>query len=187
MSLIPVLMEYANTLAGKFKLDTGKKIKNLSSGYNSIFKSILTLASGLPVIIFDEPVLGLDAAHRELFYRELIARYSEHPATVVIATHLIDEVAEVLEQVLILKNGELIINQPVEEVLELAYAVSGERDGVDKFARGKNVIREETIGKYKAVTIYQKRNGREKQQAEEIGLEITPARLQEVFISLTNS
>jgi ABC-2 type transport system ATP-binding protein len=60
-------LEYAQTLARKFRLDMGKKIKQLSSGYSSIFKSILTLASGAPVIIFDEPVLGLDAAHRELF------------------------------------------------------------------------------------------------------------------------
>ncbi len=180
-------LEYAQILAGKFKLDTAKKIKHLSSGYNSVFKSVLTLASRLPVILFDEPVLGLDAAHRELFYCELIARYSEYPATMVIATHLIDEVADVLEQVIILKNGELIVNKPVEDVLELAYSVSGERANVDKFAQGKNIIREETIGKYKAITIYQKRNDREKVQAEELGLEITPARLQDVFISLTSS
>jgi ABC-2 type transport system ATP-binding protein len=180
-------LEYANTLAGKFKLDTGKKIKNLSSGYNSIFKSILALASGLPVVIFDEPVLGLDAAHRDLFYRELIAYYSEHPKTIIIATHLIDEVAEVLEQVIILKEGEVILTKPVESVLELAYSVSGDGASVDQYIKGKNIIREETIGKFKVATIYQKRENGDRKQIQELGLEITPARLQEVFISLTNS
>jgi ABC-2 type transport system ATP-binding protein len=180
-------MEYAQTLAGKFKLDTGKKIKNLSSGYNSIFKSILALASGLPVIVFDEPVLGLDAAHRDLFYRELLAHYSEHPKTVVIATHLIDEVAEVLEQVVILKDGELILAKPVESVLELAYSVSGDCTSVDQYTKSKNIIREETIGKFKVATIYQKRENGDRARIQELGLETTPARLQEVFISLTNS
>jgi ABC-2 type transport system ATP-binding protein len=180
-------MEYAQTLAGKFKLDTGKKIKNLSSGYNSIFKSILALASGLPVIVFDEPVLGLDAAHRELFYRELLAYYSEHPKTVVIATHLIDEVAEVLEQVVILKDGKLILAKPVESVLELAYSVSGDGASVDQYTKSKNIIREETIGKFKVATIYQKRENGDRARIQELGLETTPARLQEVFISLTNS
>jgi ABC-2 type transport system ATP-binding protein len=179
--------EYAFTLAQKFKLDTAKKVKNLSSGYSSVFKLILTLASGLPVIIFDEPVLGLDAAHRELFYRELIAYYSEHPKTVIIATHLIDEVAEVLEEVVILKNGEIVLAKPVESVLQLAYSVSGDGASVDKFTQGKKVIREETIGKFKAATIFQKRDNGDKTQIQELGLEITPARLQEVFISLTNS
>ena len=178
--------DYADNLAEKFKLDTAKKIKNLSSGYNSVFKSILTLASGLPVIIFDEPVLGLDAAHRELFYRELIARYSEKPATVIIATHLIDEVAEVLEQVIILRNGALIVNQPVEAVLELAYSVSGDSSSVDRYIQGKNSIREETIGKFKVATVFQKRENGDRAMIQELGLDITPARLQEVFINLTS-
>lgn len=178
--------DYADNLAEKFKLDTAKKIKNLSSGYNSVFKSILTLASGLPVIIFDEPVLGLDAAHRELFYREMIARYSEKPATVIIATHLIDEVAEVLEQVIILRNGALIVNQPVEAVLELAYSVSGDSSSVDRYIQGKNIIREETIGKFKVATVFQKRENGDRARIQELGLDITPARLQEVFISLTS-
>jgi ABC-2 type transport system ATP-binding protein len=178
--------QYAYALAQKFNLDTEKKIKSLSSGYSSVFKLILTLASGVPVLIFDEPVLGLDAAHRELFYRELIAYYSEHPKIVIISTHLIDEVAEVLEQVIILKNGELIISQPVESVLKLAYSVSGDGASVDKFTLGKKVIREETIGKFKAATIFQQRDNGDKARIQELGLEITPARLQEVFISLTN-
>jgi ABC-2 type transport system ATP-binding protein len=179
-------MEYARSLTVKFKLDTGKKIKNLSSGYNSIFKSILALASNLPVVIFDEPVLGLDAAHRDMFYRELIAHYSEHPKTVVIATHLIDEVAEVLERVIILKDGELILDKPVESVLELAYSVSGDGASVDQYTQGKNIIHEETIGKFKVATVYQKRENGDRARIQELGLEIIPARLQEVFINLTN-
>jgi ABC-2 type transport system ATP-binding protein len=179
--------EYAYSLARKFNLDTGKKIKSLSSGYNSIFKLILTLASDVPVLIFDEPVMGLDAANRELFYKELIAYVSIHPKTVIIATHLIDEVAEVLEQVIILKEGEVVLDKPVESVLELAYSVSGDSAGVDKYATGKNVIREETIGKFKAATIYQKRDNSDKNRIRELDLEITPAKLQEIFISLTNS
>jgi ABC-2 type transport system ATP-binding protein len=178
--------KYAYTLAQKFSLDAEKKIRGLSSGYSSVFKLILTLASGVPVLIFDEPVLGLDAAHRELFYRELISYYSDHPRMIIIATHLIDEVAEVLEQVIILKNGELVLAQPVESILKLAYSVSGDGASVDEFTMGKKVIREETIGKFKAATIFQQRDNGDRSRIQELGLEITPARLQEVFISLTN-
>jgi ABC-2 type transport system ATP-binding protein len=176
---------YAYNLVEKFKLDMSKTIRSLSSGYNSIFKLILTLASGVPVIIFDEPVLGLDAASRELFYRELIASYSEKPRTVIIATHLIDEVAGLLEEVIILNNGNLILAEPVESVLRLAYSVSGDDTSVNKFTEGKKVIREETIGKFKVATIFQQRDSTDNNRIEELGLEISPARLQEVFISLT--
>jgi ABC-2 type transport system ATP-binding protein len=180
-------MEYAYTLAQKFKLDTDMKVKALSTGYSSIFKLVLTLASGAAVIIFDEPVLGLDANHRELFYRELISYYSEHPKTVVISTHLIDEVAQVLEEVVILKNGEVILAQPIELVLQLAYTISGGSASVEKYAQGKNVIREESIGNFKSATIFQKRNSADKELVRELGLEITPARFQELFVSLTNT
>ncbi|MBN2325372.1 MAG: ABC transporter ATP-binding protein [Spirochaetes bacterium] len=178
---------YAYSLAHKFNLDTDLTIKSLSSGYHSVFKLILTLASGLPVIIFDEPVLGLDAAYRELLYRELIAYYSEHPKTVVIATHLIDEAAKVLEQVVVLKNGEVLLAKPVESVLRSAYSVSGDGSRVDTYTRGKNIIREETIGKFKVATVYQEHDDSDKARIEELGLEITPAGLQELFISLIDS
>jgi ABC-2 type transport system ATP-binding protein len=178
--------DYARDLTSEFDLDTSKRIKSLSSGYSSIFKLILTLASGLPVVIFDEPVLGLDASHRELFYRELIAHYSEHPRTVIIATHLIEEVADLLEQVVILKNGEVIAAEPVEALLSLAYSVSGEAGAVDRFSAGKRVIRREAIGRFKIVTVYQARSAADDVLIKELGLEITPSKLQEVFISLTN-
>ena len=179
--------EYAYSLTEKFKLERDKQIKSLSSGYSSIFKLILALASGAPVLIFDEPVMGLDAAHRELFYRELIANYSEKPRMMLIATHLIDEVAELLEQVVILKDGEKVLDDTLESVLQLAYSVSGEGSSVDAFTQGKKVIHEETIGKFKAATIFQKRDESDRTRIRKLGLEIIPARLQHLFVSLTNS
>ncbi len=178
---------YAITLAEKFRLDADKQIRRLSSGYSSVFKLILTLASGAPVLIFDEPVLGLDAAFRELFYKELIALYSVAPKTMIIATHLVDEVADLLEEVIILKEGAVALDEPVESVLQRAYTVSGEGERVDTFAAGKKVIHEETIGKFKAATIFQQRERDDNQRSRELGLEITSARLQHVFVSLTGS
>ena len=178
--------DYALVLAERFDLEMDKQIKDLSSGYSSVFKLILTLASNAPVIIFDEPVLGLDAAHRELFYRELIASYSANPRMVIIATHLIDEVADLLEEVIILKKGRIALAEPVDSILKRAYSVSGDSEKVDAFSRGKNVIHEEAIGKFKAVTIFQQRENGDKARMQELGLELIPARLQHVFINLTD-
>jgi ABC-2 type transport system ATP-binding protein len=177
---------YADSLAGRFKLETGKKIGGLSTGYLSIFKLVLTLASNAPVIIFDEPVLGLDANHRDMFYKELLAYYNEHPKTVILSTHLIEEAAGLLEEVIIIKEGEILLSQPVEDLLGLAYTVSGSQENVDRYAAGKKVIREEMLGRFKAATIYQKRNGTDQAALAEMGLELSPARLQELIISLTN-
>ena len=180
-------MTYAYELTTKFKLDVDRKIKDLSTGYKSIFTMILGLASGASVIIFDEPVLGLDANNRELFYKELISNYSEQPKTIVVSTHLIDEISNVLEEIIIIKDGEIVLAQPVDKVLQLGYTVSGDCTNVEKYAKGKNIIREETMGKLKITTLYQHHDSKDKELINELGLEIAPVKLQELIISLTNS
>ena len=179
-------LSYAAALAERFKLETGKKIGGLSTGYLSIFKLVLTLASNAPVIIFDEPVLGLDANHRDLFYRELLDHYNTFPNTVILSTHLIEEAAGLLEDVIIIKEGEVLITQSVEDLLKLAYTVSGSQENVDRFVTGKRVIREEVLGRFKAATIFQQRSDADQHELVQLGLDLTPARLQELFISLTN-
>jgi ABC-2 type transport system ATP-binding protein len=179
-------LDYANILAERFKLETVKRVGGLSTGYLSIFKLILTLAANAPVSIFDEPVLGLDANHRDLFYKELVAHYNASPNTVILSTHLIEEAAGLLEEAIIIKEGEILLAQPVEDLLQLAYTVSGSQADVDRYASGKKVIREEALGRFKAATIFQKRNGTDQEALAQLGLDLTPARLQELFISLTN-
>jgi ABC-2 type transport system ATP-binding protein len=161
-------------------------VGGLSTGYLSIFKLILTLASNAPLLIFDEPVLGMDANHRDLFYRELLAHYNTAPSTVVLSTHLIEEAARLLEEVILIHEGQVLLTQPVEDLLQLAYTVAGDQNNVDRYVAGKNVIHEETLGRFKTSTIFQKRNGSDHEDLARLGLDVNPARLQDVFISLTN-
>jgi ABC-2 type transport system ATP-binding protein len=179
-------LENAGSLADSFKLEVGKKVGSLSTGYQSILKLILTLASNAPIMIFDEPVLGLDANHREMFYKELLTRYNKKLNTVILSTHIIEEVAGLLEEVIIIKEGQILITQPVEELLKLAYTVSGSQENVNHYIAGKKVIREETLGRLKAATIFQKRESADQEMLTHYGLDLTPARLQELFISVTN-
>lgn len=72
---------YAESLAKQFELPLNKKINGLSTGYGSIFRLILGLSVNTPYVLFDEPVLGLDAQHRDLFYKLLVQKYAEHPCT----------------------------------------------------------------------------------------------------------
>lgn len=178
---------YANSLADKFGLNLNKKIKSLSTGYTSIFKAILALASNAPILMLDEPVLGLDANHRNMFYKELIANYSENPKTIIISTHLIEEVSDVLEEAIILKEGSVIAKSSVEQLLSSAYEISGEVSKVDEYVKGKTCAGEETMGKFKAVTVLEMLTEQERTKARELELDIAKPELQKLFISLTNS
>ncbi len=131
---------YADKLAEKFGLKTKKKIKSLSTGYASIFRLILGLSVNTPYLFFDEPVLGLDAQHRDMFYRILLEKYAECPCTVVISTHLIAEAANLIEHAVIIRNGKILKDCPREELTADAYSVSGPAGLVDKYIAGKTCV-----------------------------------------------
>ena len=172
--------DYAFRLAQMFELDVKKKLMSLSTGYSSIAKLIIALASGADYIFFDEPVLGLDANHRELFYRLLIERYAETGSTFIISTHLIDECANLIEKAIIIDKGRLVTADDTERIMENSYTVTGPAELVDKYTAGKTVVGSDTVGGIKSAYV--------KGKAENVpqGLEISKASLQSLFIQMTN-
>lgn len=176
-------LNYANKLSKAFNLNVNKNTRSLSTGYNSIFKIIIALSVNVPYLFLDEPVLGLDANHRDLFYRFLIEKYSENPFCCVISTHLIEEVSTVIEDVVIIKNGEVIKNQTRDSLLESGFTVSGSAAAVDSYVNGKEVIGIDAIGGLKTAYILGDVNKSEVPE----GLEITAMDLQKLFVQLTNS
>lgn len=174
--------EYAVKLAKRFELNINKPVKSLSTGYTSIFKIVIALSVNAPYILLDEPVLGLDANHRDLFYRILIERYSENPCTIVISTHLIEEVSNVIEDIIIIKQGKIIKNESREELLSQGYMVSGVASIVDDYVADKNVIGVDQIGGLKTVYVLGKLDINVPE-----GIEISKLDLQKLFIQLTNA
>ncbi|MDR5659049.1 ABC transporter ATP-binding protein [Serpentinicella sp. ANB-PHB4] len=180
-------MDYAKELSQRFGLDTNKTVKGLSTGYASIFKAITALASNTEILILDEPVLGLDAYHRDMFYKVLLENYLDKPKTIIISTHLIEEIADVLEETIIIKSGQIIEQRSVEDLLLSAYTVSGEESKVDQFIQEKNYVGIETMGKFKSATVIEPLDNNIKSQARSLGLDISKPELQKLFINLTNS
>ena len=171
--------EYARNLAGSFVLNTSSRISALSTGYLSIFKLVMALSVNVPYVLLDEPVLGLDANHRELFYRILLAKYGEKPFTVVLSTHLIEEVASIIEDVVILKEGKVIRNESREELLSKGYTVSGGARAVEDYLRGREVLGVDAIGGLRTAYVLGKPD-RSNPELEFSGLD-----LQKLFIQLT--
>ena len=170
---------YAESLAKQFELPLNKKINGLSTGYGSIFRLILGLSVNTPYVLFDEPVLGLDAQHRDLFYKLLVQKYAEHPCTMVVSTHLIAEVADLIEHTVIIRKGRILQDAPTEELTAACWAVSGPAGVVDSWAAGRDVFTSSVLGGLKTVCI--RGGGTEDLPA---GLERRRVGLQEYFISL---
>lgn len=171
----------AQDLAQQFGLQIKSKIKALSTGYSSIFKLVLGLATPVPFLLLDEPVLGLDANHRQLFYRCLLEDYAKKERCILLSTHLIEEVARVIEQVIIIKEGRILHQEPCEDLLARCCCITGPAQQVEEFAQGKQVLGSDTLGGLKSVYLQEPIP----QQLPQ-GLTATAADLQQLFISMTN-
>lgn len=173
--------EYANGLAAEFRLDTTKKLKSLSTGYGTIAKLIAALATDAEYLLLDEPVLGVDANHRELFYRHLLENYAERPRTIMLSTHLIEEISKIVERVVIIKEGRLMLDTSAEEMLAMGYCVSGRAGDVDAYCTGKQVLSMDVLGALKTACIL----GSPETIPE--SLERSPLDMQKLFVYLTNN
>ncbi len=171
-------MEYCEL----FGLNTKKKFSALSTGYKNILKLIIALCQDLPYIVFDEPVVGLDAYHRELFYRLLLKSYGDGDRTFIIATHLIEEIQSLVEEVVILDSGRVLLCDSVENLIQSGYSVAGSPDEVDSYTKDKNIIGTEEISGLKVAYLF------EGQSADvPDNLSVSTLSLQKIFVKLTGN
>ncbi len=178
--------DFADQLIDDFRLPLGRKIKKLSRGQLSAVGVITGLASRAPLTFFDEPYLGLDAVARQLFYDRLLADYAEHPRTVLLSTHLIDEVSNLLEHVLVIDDGRIIIDDSADALRGTATTVAGTSAAVEEFSRGREILHRERIGGISSVTLVAL-DSEDKHAAITAGLELSPVSLQQLIIHKTSS
>ncbi|AXY09458.1 ABC transporter ATP-binding protein [Bacillus thuringiensis LM1212] len=177
--------KYAEELADKFQLNMTEKYHKLSHGMQTVVGIIQGLASRAPITIFDEPTTGLDAAHRELFYSLLLEDYGEYPRTIILSTHLVEEVTHVIEDVIIIKEGELVVQSSVEDLLQQGHIISGKKDKVDGFSNNKKVINREVYGNKGIAVIWEEISNEDYYSLEKEGLVIDRITLQKLFIYIT--
>lgn len=170
--------EKAKRLCEKFGLKTNKKITALSTGYKSIFRLIVALCVDAKYLLLDEPVLGLDALHRDMFYRELIEDFANNPRTIIVSTHLIGEVDGIVEHAVIIRDGDIIADAPVDELIEGACCVTGPVNAVEAYIEGREVISKRALGGLLSASIV---GGAE--DVPEV-LEVQKLSLQDYFISI---
>lgn len=179
--------EYKNYLVKEFDLDIKKKYKKLSRGNQTIVGLIIGLASKARFTIFDEPSLGLDAVYRDKFYNLLLEDFENDPRTIIISTHLIDEVTNLFEEVIILKDGKVFIKDEVNSLMEKSYYLNGKEDLVFPMVNNKNIIYKDKFGSKIIVGIYDNLDREEKFRLREKNIDISPIPLQKLFIYLTES
>ncbi|GAA1612247.1 ABC transporter ATP-binding protein [Leucobacter chromiireducens] len=172
--------ELADRLIAKFRIPTKPVVKKFSRGQLSALGIVLGLASRAPITFFDEPYLGLDATARSIFYDELLRDTVERPRTIILSTHLIDEMDRLLERVIVLDQGRVVRHADVEELRGDAYQVAGKAAALAEFLAGRPVLSRRGIGGLASAVVSEPPTPDARAAAAAAGLEITPVSLQDL-------
>lgn len=171
----------ANELIQLFHLDVKKRISKLSKGMTSMITIITALASKADFTFLDEPVAGLDVVAREQFYRILLKEFTESDRTFVVSTHIIEEASDLFEEVIFLHEGEILLKENTQELLERCKYVSGKTEDVERAVQGKEIHGKQILGRSQGVMVRLK-EGEELEPIEQVTLQ--PMSLQKIFVSL---
>jgi len=175
--------DFAASLTRDFDLPLTRSVKKLSRGMNSAVGIIIGLAARAPLTLFDEPYLGLDAVARQLFYDRLLADYAEHPRTVVLSTHLIEEIADLLERVLLIDRGQVLLDADAESLRGSALTVTGPRERVAAFAEEHELLQSESLGGHSRAVVRIRPGGAD--DAASTGLAVEPTTLQQLVVAMS--
>ncbi|MCR5196679.1 MAG: ABC transporter ATP-binding protein [Pseudobutyrivibrio sp.] len=172
--------EYADELTKLFNINIKKRINKLSKGMLSAVTIIVAMASKADITILDEPVAGLDVVAREQFYKLVIDEYAATGRTFIISTHIIEEAANLFEKVIMIDDGQLVLEENTEHLLSRAYRVSGEAEAVNSAVDGFKVYNPESLGNHKAVTVLSNEPGAKFGE----NVQVEPVQLQNLFYAM---
>ncbi len=179
--------DMAGRLLDRFEVSQKSKLDQLSRGKRSAVGIALGLAAQADLTMFDETYLGLDAPSRYVFYDELLQDFMANPRMFVISTHLIEEVSRILEDVVMIDRGALLLHDTAEHIAGQGVAVTGSTGSVARFVSGRRVIGERSLGRTTSSMIYGDLSDADAASATELGLEISPIDLQDLFVHLTTT
>ena len=179
--------ELANRLFDYFSLDWKQSPSKLSKGMRSTFHMIIGLASRCPLTIFDEPTTGMDEAVRKDFYRALLKDYLAHPRTIILSSHHLDEIEELVEEIVFLHDGKLKLQLPMLELKEWAVGLTGKQAIIDGFTEGKEIIYTKQVGMGGVYTVVKNEfSDAEIERAKGEGITFSAVAPSDLFVYLTN-
>jgi ABC-2 type transport system ATP-binding protein len=145
--------EMAEMLLQRFALHPRDKLETLPQGMRSMLTVLVAVSSRAVFTFLDEPVAGLDEAARREIYQLLQEEHRETGRTFVISTHMTEDGAEVMEEVILMRKGKLLRKENTQKLLAHARYVTGPSEAVDTAVSGLECLSAETVDGSKGVTV----------------------------------
>lgn len=173
----------ADTLIKDFALNPAAKARKLSDGQASALGIIVALASRAELTLMDEPYSGLDPVARTIFYDRLLTDFALNPRTIVLSTHLLNEIAPLLDRVLMLRDGALVLDGSHDEAATSAHEIAGSQDAINVYLARTGLVdavaRQRAIGSLVTALLAAPLTETNEQLAVSLGVHIQPVSLQD--------
>lgn len=178
----------ANRLFDYFSLHPQQHFSGLSKGMRSTFLMIFGLAAHCPLTLLDEPTTGMDAAVRKDFYRALLKDYIAHPRTILISSHHLNEIEDLLEDLLLLDNGKERLHMPMADFSQWAVGLQGKKSTVEKWTANREIIFSKSFGSDTLyVVVHNDFSKSEQHDALQADLNLSPVTASDLCIYLTEN
>jgi ABC-2 type transport system ATP-binding protein len=137
----------AMALLAKTEITGRRRMRELSKGMKTQVHLALTMAIDAKLLVLDEPTLGLDILARRSFYDALVNDYMDETRTILITTHQVEEVENLLTDVLFIEKGRIVLESSLEDIATRYAAVAVAADRVDAARAEKPFYERRMLGK----------------------------------------
>lgn len=175
----------AERLFEYFSFHPNAHYSQLSKGKKNTFNAIIGIAAHCPLTIFDEPTNGMDTAVRKDFYRALLKDYLAHPRTILLSSHHLEEIEDLLEDILLIHNGTAHFHGPITELQEMYVKLVGHPQHLPVHLTNKKVKEQKTTGLSSEAIVENKFSTEEKARLTEDGIKIIPVSANDAYLQLT--
>jgi ABC-2 type transport system ATP-binding protein len=173
--------ERAQALLKRTSVGPRDKVKSLSKGMVVQLHLALIAAIDARIMILDEPTLGLDVLSRKSFYEMLIDEWCDGERSVLISTHQVEEVETLLSDVMMLNEGQLVLNIPLDQLDTRFVALSHDPAAADAIAAAHPLLRYRLQGQATALF-----DGLPSAEVQALGRPMRPS-LVDLFVALTRA
>lgn len=170
----------------RFDLSPDRRFDKLSTGNSSLFKSVVALRSGAEYLFLDEPTLGHDAVNREMFYENVLSLFAETQSCIVLSSHLISELAPLLQEVIFIQKGKILIQEESDALMEKYRLLSGSIEQVQNLVQAHpemTVVQKQEVGAMAQWVV--ESDAWEALSTASLGISVQKLDLQRLFIALT--
>lgn len=163
-------LERAKHFLNKTNINWDSKVKELSKGMVVQLHLALVMSIEAELLILDEPTLGLDILYRKEFYNQLLAEFFDEGRSILVTTHQIEEVENLLTDLIFIREGQIVLDASMDEVSNKYIEVMVARENIEKAQALNPVMERDVFGR--KVYLFE---GVDREQLEAIGETNSPS------------